>query len=158
MKLNRYTCLILYIKQSIIAHRATSSEFPGCNLKLVPMCRGLRQTEKRGRLLQMVGCRFNKQGNLHMRLVLGNHKVSRPPHLPARILKVYTEALTGFSHIYHPHGLNTTLLSEGCVLGQLLTWGWQTKHTFQGQGRSDSVSIAQVKQQSCPLNDLPQLL
>ena len=35
---------------------------------------------------------------------------------PERILKVYTEALTGFSPIYHPEGLNLVLLSQGCVL------------------------------------------
>ena len=32
-----------------------------------------------------------------------------------RILEEHTEALTGFSHVYRPDGLNTTLLSEGCI-------------------------------------------
>ena len=32
------------------------------------------------------------------------------------ILKVYIKALGGFSHVYHPGGLNITLLSEGCML------------------------------------------
>lgn len=31
-------------------------------------------------------------------------------------LKVYTEALTRFSHIHWPDGLNNTLLSQGCFL------------------------------------------
>lgn len=31
------------------------------------------------------------------------------------------ETLPGFSHVHHPHGLNTTLLSDGCVLAVALT-------------------------------------
>lgn len=38
---------------------------------------------------------------------------SLPP--ATRILKVYTEALTGFSPIHSPDGPNT-LLSQGCAL------------------------------------------
>ena len=37
-------------------------------------------------------------------------------HLPASILKVYKETLTGFSYIYRLDGLKNTLLSQGCVL------------------------------------------
>ena len=51
-----------------------------------------------------------------MRLVLGSCKTSKFVHLPARILKVSMEALTGLSHTYHPDGLNNTVLSQGCVL------------------------------------------
>lgn len=40
----------------------------------------------------------------------------RSLHLLARILKVYTEALTEFSHIYCPDILNNLLLSQGSVL------------------------------------------
>lgn len=50
-------------------------------------------------------------------------------------LKVYREALTGFSRVYCPDGLNHTLLSQGCVLGQLLTWPRQAQCMFPGQGR-----------------------
>ena len=32
-----------------------------------------------------------------------------------RTLEECIEALIGFSHVYHPDGLNTTLLSEGCI-------------------------------------------
>lgn len=60
----------------------------------------------------------------------GHLKMSSSQHLPARILKVYREDLTGFSHMYHPSGLNNTLLSQGCVLQQLLPWGRQADHTF----------------------------
>lgn len=31
-------------------------------------------------------------------------------------LKVYTEALTRFTHVHCPDGLNNTLLSQGCFL------------------------------------------
>ena len=57
------------------------------------------------------GGRFNKEGNLHMRLVLRGCKTSRSPHLPIIILNVYREALTRFSHILSPDGLNDTLPS-----------------------------------------------
>ena len=49
-------------------------------------------------------------------ILVGGCKMSRYLHSTTRILKVYTEALTGFSHIYHPNDLNNTLLSQGCVL------------------------------------------
>lgn len=37
---------------------------------------------------------------------------SRSLHEPARILKVSVEALTEFSHVCHPDGLNNTSLSQ----------------------------------------------
>lgn len=43
-------------------------------------------------------------------------KTSRSLHLPARILKVSIEALTGLRHVYCTDGLNNTLLSQGCIL------------------------------------------
>lgn len=49
-------------------------------------------------------------------------------------LKVYTEALTGFTHMCHPDGLSNTLPSQGCVLERLLVWECSVKDTFQGQG------------------------
>ena len=33
-----------------------------------------------------------------------------------RILRIYIQALTEFSHLASPDGLNNTLLSQGCVL------------------------------------------
>ena len=41
---------------------------------------------------RLVAGRFNKQGNLFIRLVLGGCKTSRSLHLPTSILKVYIEA------------------------------------------------------------------
>lgn len=51
-----------------------------------------------------------------MRLVLGNHKMSRPLPLTIRTLKVGTEALAGFTPLHSPGGLSNTLLSQGCIL------------------------------------------
>ena len=41
--------------------------------------------------------------------------MSKSLHLPTRILKVYIEALTGFSHLFSPDGLINTSLSQGCI-------------------------------------------
>lgn len=54
---------------------------------------------------------------IHLRLVLGSHTMSRSPHCPAKILKVLTEALMRFSHMFSLGGLNDSLLSQGSVLG-----------------------------------------
>ena len=48
--------------------------------------------------------------------------------------KFNIEALTGFSHVYHPDGLNNTLLSQGCILETAPTVG-TVDRTFQGQAR-----------------------
>lgn len=56
------------------------------------------------------------KSSLHLRLVLGGYKTSTFSHTLARILKVYTEDLPGFSHIHSPDVLNNTLLFQGCVL------------------------------------------
>lgn len=45
----------------------------------------------------MVGSRFNNQGDLHMRMVLGA-ATNGSLHLTARILKVYIKTLMQFSH------------------------------------------------------------
>lgn len=44
-------------------------------------------------LSRLVGGKFNMQGNLHLRLVLGCHKTNGSLHPSARILKVSIEAL-----------------------------------------------------------------
>ena len=52
-----------------------------------------------------------------MRLVLGDYKTSGSLHLPTGILIVYVEALNRFRHIYHPDGLDDTLLSQSYCCG-----------------------------------------
>lgn len=64
----------------------------------------------------MIGGSFNKQENLHRRLILSECKISRSLYLPARNLNIYTDALTGLSHIIQPDSLNNTLLSQGFTL------------------------------------------
>lgn len=66
--------------------------------------------------LRLVGYSFNKQGNFLLRLALDSDKISRSFHLPTRIMKVHGRALTRFSNVFSPSSLNTTLLSEGCIL------------------------------------------
>jgi len=72
----------------------------------------------------LIGGRCNKKDNLHKKLVMGSLKMSRSLTQPTRILKVYIEALTGFSHIFCPDGLsNNTLFSQSFMLGTAPTVG-----------------------------------
>lgn len=83
-----------------------------------PIFRQDRQEEVkgRGRPPQIGKWQFNKQGKFCTRLSWVGSKTSRSLHLPARILKVSIEALTGLSHVYCTDGLNNTLLSQSYVL------------------------------------------
>ena len=65
---------------------------------------------------RLTGGSFDEPGKLHRRLVFHDCMTSISPHPPARNLTVYTEALTGFSHVFSPDGLNTTLLSQSLLL------------------------------------------
>ena len=68
---------------------------------------------------RLVGDRFKKQGNVPQTLVLCGCKLSQFSHPPAKILKIYTGVLSGFSHIPSSgSSLNTTILFQGCVLGE----------------------------------------
>lgn len=60
---------------------------------------------------RLVGGRFFRQGSLYTRFVMVSCKPNRSLYLPARTLKVYTEALTEFSKVFSPDGLNIALLS-----------------------------------------------
>ena len=91
------------------------------------MHRRQEKIKERGDHSRLAGGSFNKQGNLHKRLVLGGCKISGSLRLPTRILEVRIEALTGFSLVFSPDGLNNTLFSQGLVL--------EIAHTFQGQER-----------------------
>lgn len=70
-----------------------TEEYPRWNLKTGPLYTEGKEREEKGRSLQNGRWRFNKQGNLHTRLVLGSHKIGDLIHLPES-LKVYMEALT----------------------------------------------------------------
>ena len=95
----------------------------------------MERWKKEAKHFRLAGGSCNKQENLLTGLVLDGHKTSRSLHLTVRMLKVYTEALHGFSHVYHPDGLNNTLLFQGSVLEAASGVERQTEHTFQRQGR-----------------------
>lgn len=63
-------------------------------------------------------------------LALGGHKASRSLYPPARIFKVYLEALTGFSHVCHPDGLEITthcfLKTVSLKMAPTVEWVGQT--------------------------------
>lgn len=96
-----------------------------------------------------------------MRLVSDNDKMSRPPHMPARILKVYIGALIGFSHVHHPDDVSTTFLSQDDILGAAtgMERDKQNTHSKDSEriGRLQLLtSSLRVKWWSCLLNDLLQ--
>lgn len=79
---------------------------------------------------KLIGGRIHKQENLPTRLVLGSHKVSESPHLPARNLKAYREALTGpitssVQMVSTPHCSLKATSGQG-----LPPWGWWVKGTW----------------------------
>lgn len=106
--------------------------------------------------------KFKNQGNLHMRLVLGYHKMGRSLHLVGRIFKVYANALPGFSHTYYQDDLKNTLLSQVCVLGAASNLGkangmhipriGEGMRSLQLPGSSSSVILFMISAKSFPLN------
>ena len=61
---------------------------------------------------------------LHARPVLGGLKMSRSPHPPTRIFEAFMDALMWvISHMDHPDGLNSTLLSQVWSLKMVPTEG-----------------------------------
>lgn len=82
---------------------------------MVPYTEGKGRPKIEAEHPRLADGRFHKQENFHMRPLLGGRKM-RFLCLPTRILKVYTEAFTGFSHIWGTDGLNSTLLLHGYIL------------------------------------------
>lgn len=88
---------------------------------------GQGRAEDKGSHPRSLGGRFNKQGSFCERLVLGGHKISRSLGPPTRTLKVYTEALMGFSSVFHADSFSNTIfspISQGPGAGQepLIAW------------------------------------
>lgn len=73
---------------------------------------------------------------------MGSRERIRSLHPSDRILEVYTEALTGFSHVYQPENLNTTSHFQGYFL-EMTSMGVIAGRTFQGQGRVKEPPVAQ---------------
>lgn len=69
--------------------------------------------------------------------------MSKSPNPSARIVKVYMEALPGFRPIFHPDGLEDTLLSQAWVLASASNCGnyWQYLH-FKDMHRCEEPPIA----------------
>lgn len=66
--------------------------------------------------------------------------------MPARIFKVYVEALMGFGHILSLDGLLNTLLSRGCVLengSHHGNCGWNI-HSTDGMGKELPIAGVQL--------------
>lgn len=64
----------------------------------------------------MISDKFNKQGNLLIRLVLGNSKMGRSLHPPARVLKIYIDALPEFCYTYCSNSLNIHCFLKALLL------------------------------------------
>lgn len=57
---------------------------PWVKSKTISVCGGGEKPKKKADHSRLVDGMFNKQGNLHTRLVLGSHKMSRSLHPPAK--------------------------------------------------------------------------
>lgn len=86
---------------------------------------------------RLLGGSFNKQRKLHIRLALESCKMTMSHTYPPEYsLKVYIEALNGFSHIYSLESLNNTLFTQAAFLKNSFHRGnRRVERIFQGQGK-----------------------
>lgn len=113
------------------------------NLQISSPCTEGKETLKRETAhSRLVGGMFNKEENFLKRHVLDNCKTSSLQHPPGRILKVYVDDLTGFSNTIRPHGLNNTLLCQGCVLEMAANVGIAGRAYISRLGRRFSTFIS----------------
>ena len=63
---------------------ASHLEVPWVKSETIPVCGGGGRPKKKADHSRLVDCTFNKQGNLHTRLVWGSHKMSRSLYPPAK--------------------------------------------------------------------------
>ena len=110
--------------------------------QLAPDTEGKERPKKEADLSSMVGGRFNKQGNLPMRFVLGGggRKTSRSPHLPTRIFKVCSGLNWIQSHTQSRWSHHRIGISRLHPWGNFWERGRQVGHAFQGQGRKGRAS------------------
>ena len=118
-----------------------TQESPTWNLKLTFIYSGQWETKERDHS-RLLGGKSYKKENLHMRVVLGGHKtkISVPT-----FQNLHIEALTGFSHTYHPDNFNNTLIFQECILekGFLYRNNGQTVYS-EDRGEGEEPLIAQV--------------
>lgn len=80
----------------------------------------------------------------------------RSQHTPSRIIRVYTEALTGFSRIHGPDGVSNTELSKLALLGSSLCE--DSGQSLRCKDREGGMTrLPGVHLQSYPLNERCQL-
>lgn len=97
---------------------------------------GSRKKEAHHPTARLVSGGFNNQENLLKRPVFlgvdsGEVDLRRGRQNP----KVYEETLTGLSDVYHPRGLHSTLLSQGCLLEMAPAPGKESGTIIQVPGR-----------------------
>lgn len=110
----------------------------------LPSTQGKERTKKEMNLSRVAGDGFNKQGNVRD-LSWATRSLQ-----PTQILKVNTEALTEFSHIYHPGSLNTSLSYLGRILGAASGSGKSKQNAYskgRGRGKETLVSWVQLSDQ-----------
>lgn len=100
--------------------------------------RARRRPKKKIDHSRLVDDRFNDQGTLHRRLVLGGFKMSRSPHPPSTTLGTYTEALTELSQAF------SLRLSQGWILKTTLTMGTESRMYIPRMGGGWAVRSLQL--------------
>lgn len=109
---------------------------------------------------RLVGGGLISKGS-YLRTCLWCSKISRSLHLPTRILKVYIEALSGFSYIFSPNDFKNPLLPPGSVLETTPSRGMSGRKYIPGTGEGVRSlwfprPSLQVTGWSCSPNNLPQ--
>ena len=92
---------------------------------------------------RLVGGWFNKQRNLHTRLVLSGCKRRRCLLLSTRVLRIYLEPLMEFNHIHSPDGFNNTLLSQAFILENAFHYGNSEQSVYskdRGEGKEPPIA------------------
>ena len=107
-----------------------------------------KQKKKKKRPTDVCGCWFTNRSPYvedrdrpkteagHLRLVGGRFNKGTP-HLPARILRAFLEALTGFSHIAFSGSQQPVSLSRLHPWKWLPVWEQWAEGTHQGQGSGE---------------------
>lgn len=87
----------------------------------------------------------------HQQACLGHCKRKGSPNLPAIILTVYTEALMGFSHMYHPDGLTTPYSLQFASLKRAPTVGSEGRAYIKDRGSREAPVITRVHLEGQPV-------
>lgn len=125
-----------------------------CKLSLYTRDVQQGKTDERQAYSILVDDRFKKQGNLRgLSWRLQADKISAST---CQKHKSLYGGLKGFQHICHSDGLNTTSLSQGCVLGTVSSMGRISSTHRTGEAVKVWLpgSSSRINRWSGPLNDL----